>query len=155
METDEVGAKKPFQYFRTPFAGKKPVDLECRERNVEKEPDRNPRQTLAHEAGQEHQVVIMNPEDVAGLHQFRQRIAKCLVDFPVLLPVLIVVSGVAGEIMEEGPDRLVAEALVEIFHILLREEDGIGVEFPGNARAYRLTQLVADGGSRPSDPDIF
>src|ERR687897_698092 len=52
---------------------------------------------------QQHQVIIMNPQDVIGSDDVFQRIAEDLVDLFVLLPVVELIFGESRKVVNQLP----------------------------------------------------
>lgn len=84
---------------------------------MEEEADADARQLIPDQIRQQHQVVVVNPQDIVRPGHFQQRRGEDIVDSLVLQPEVFVVSGVGGKVMEKRPDGLIAKALVEILEI--------------------------------------
>jgi len=74
-------------------------------------------------------VIIVDPESVIRPDQIKKSLAVTPVYIDVVRPVILAIVRVNLEIMEQGPNSLVAKSLVEFFNILLRKEDRNGAEF--------------------------
>lgn len=105
MEPDEVAVKDAQQQFVSD--GEDPVDLTAGEGRVEEEPDLDVdlgiSDLLPEHLGQQHQVVIMDPNQVAVAHLFRDGFGEKPVGFFVGLPGGFVKGDFAGVVVEERP----------------------------------------------------
>ncbi len=153
MKSHQVGAQKPTEDLFPP--GQKPEDFEGRKWDMKEKADGRPGQPLAKQGGQEHQMVIMDPDLIAGPDDFEGFAAEFLIDPLVGGPVTLVVDGVSGKIMEQRPDRLVGEPMVIIINLGLAEKNGTTVLFFEKAANLSLllqTDLLG-GDAGPAEPN--
>src|SRR5918993_4921272 len=71
---------------------------------------------------QQHQVIIMNPQDVIGSDDVFQRIAEDLVDLFVLLPVVELIFGESRKVVKQRPNGRVAKSEIELLHLFFAEK---------------------------------
>ena len=104
---------------------------------------------------QQHQMIIMNPQDVVGSDNVFQRIAEDLIDLLVLLPVLGVIFGESRKVVKQRPDRGIAKPEIELLHLFFAEKHRVGLE--GTLRLSDQLPLESDlyCASRPADPKMF
>ena len=84
LEADVVGAEHAAQELLA--RGQQPVDLGGRERDVQEEPDREPRLARAQHRRDEHEVEVVHPDARVGLAVLEDRVREALVDLDVPLP---------------------------------------------------------------------
>jgi hypothetical protein len=87
---------------------------------VEEESDGRFGYRFPEELGQEHQVVVVDPDEVARAIVLDEGIAEAAVGLHVRSPALGVVDDAPGKMVEERPEGLVRIALIEA----LREREG-------------------------------
>lgn len=89
LHADQIGSHHPLEY-----------QLLCRnatqqlwrwERSVEEEADAGIRQTLAKHCGNQHEVVVVDPDGVAWLVALKDLVCKDAVDLQVLWPGVVLV----------------------------------------------------------------
>ena len=118
METDQVGPDDPLQQLAPP--GQQPEELVRWEGNVQKEANLRVGQLLADHAGQQHQLIVVDPDAVVWFDYLEQGVAEAPVDPHVGLPEILVVYRVVGEIVEQRPDGVVREAVVVVLQVVPR-----------------------------------
>lgn len=91
---------------------------------------------FAQQSGQQHELVVLHPDNVVGFDPAENLFAEERVDFPVGLPEILAVAGEREEIVAQRPDRAVAVPFVVVRDLFRREENGVEVHF---------RQLFADG----------
>ena len=107
--------------------GQQAVDLGRRERDVEEEADREPRRARAQHRRHEHEVEVVHPDTRVGLAVLEDRLCEALVHLDVASPRLGRDAQPLGEVVEERPERVVADLPVEVRLLLGRQEDRIQV----------------------------
>lgn len=105
MEPDEVAVKDAQQQFVSD--GKDPVDLTtgegCMEEEANLDVDLAVPDLLPKHLGKQHQVVIVDPDEVAVPHLLRDGFGEQPVGFFVGLPGGFIEGYFAGVVVEEGP----------------------------------------------------
>ena len=106
---------------------------------------------------QEHQLVVVHPDEVAGPELVEHRLAEEPVGLDVSVPVGGVEAEERREVVEERPERLVREALVEAARHLGREVHGDVALAPDPLRENLPAARVRDAGlvAVPTDPQPF
>ena len=112
LEADVVGAEHAAEQLLA--CRQEPVDLRGRERRVQEEADREPRLARAQHRGHEHEVEVVDPDPRVGLAVSEDRVGEALVDVDVALPCLGRDAQPVREVVEERPERVVADAVVEV-----------------------------------------
>jgi hypothetical protein len=123
---------------------------------MEKEPYASIRQAFTEEPGKEHQMIIIDPNDIIRLGHLRNGIAKVPVNAFIAFVVRLVVRDILGEIMKQGPDGLIAESVIVVVYFGLREKDRLALEFRAQALGEDLLIIPVffiDGDPRPPDPE--
>jgi hypothetical protein len=105
MEPDQVAVEDASQQRLTDRQN--PVDLAARKRCVEEEANLDVllgvANLLAEHLGEQHQVIVVNPDQVAVLHILDNGLGEQPVDFSVRAPRRLVEGDLARVIMEQGP----------------------------------------------------
>lgn len=60
-------------------------------------------ESLSEQLGQQHQMVIMNPDEIAILYVLQNSLSEKLVDFLVCCPCTLVKGNLTRVIVEQGP----------------------------------------------------
>ncbi|GKT82231.1 LOW QUALITY PROTEIN: hypothetical protein Ct61P_00081 [Colletotrichum tofieldiae] len=135
LEADEVGAEDALQHLLA--ARQAAQELGAREGRVQEEGDVHVGDALAQHAGQQHEVVVVDDDDVAGLVELDDAVGELLVHAVVVGPLQALLAAVGGLVLlvvEEGvevvlgvaaPAALVLEqdALVLLL-VVVAEPDG-------------------------------
>src|SRR4029077_18598218 len=100
-------------------------------------------------------MIIMYPHRIVRADGFQQSCTKGLIDPSILRPVLLVVFGIRGKVVEKRPDSLVAEALIKIFKILPGKKNRIAAKFSEGSRFNLLLRVGANRTAWPTDPKII
>ena len=149
LKADVVGAEDAAQQ---PFPlRKQAVDLRRRERDVEEEPDRETGRPTTQDGRDQHQVEVVHPHARVRLAVVQDRVREALVDVDVLLPGLGRDAQAVREVVEQRPERVVADTSVEVLLFLSRDEDREQVLL-GEALPDPLLERLRDDRSRPADP---
>ena len=119
---------------------------------MQKKPDGHFRELFTHQFWQQHQVVVVNPENVVRAQRIHHRFAEDLVDVPVFLPVVLLVMRQRREIMEQRPEGLVAKTEVKPIHALLRQINRTGIEFLFGISPHRCLMFRRDACASPAHP---
>ncbi len=123
---------------------------------MEEKADRRVRQPLANEPGDQHELVVVHPDEVplAVLRSHRRR--ELLVHRPVDLPVLGVDRDAIELVVEERPEDAVRKRVVIAFELVLIElhGDGAGLGEPGIQRSALLVAHLRRI-ARPTDPQAL
>ncbi len=125
MKADEVSAEETGEDLLSP--GQVPEYLVRREGDVVEIADLCIGQALPEHLGQEHQVIVVNPDDVAGLDHFHHGVAELLVHPLINVPCLRVVVHEVVEVVEERPEGVVAESVVVVLDVVRREKDRVAL----------------------------
>jgi hypothetical protein len=106
VEADEIAVEQASEESLT--HGKNTVDLTARERSVEEKADTDVLlgggDLLAEHLGEQHQVVIVDPDKVVILHILEDGLGEETVDFLVGSPGGLVKGDLTGVVVEEGPE---------------------------------------------------
>jgi hypothetical protein len=97
---------------------------------------------------------VVDPDACLGPAMLEDRVREALVDLDVAKPRLGRDPQPVAEVVEERPERVVADAAVEVLFLVRREEDGDEVVLGEVTRHLRLEDGRHDR-SRPADPDRF
>jgi hypothetical protein len=122
VKADEVRAEQAREH-RLPVR-EHAEDLGGREGDVQEEPDARVRQALAEHRGQEHELVVVHPDELVSASVLAHDVRKILVRRLVLGEVVDDVRQSIEQVVEEGPDDPVANAIVEAFARAPRQVDG-------------------------------
>ncbi|GJC77235.1 hypothetical protein ColLi_00073 [Colletotrichum liriopes] len=155
LEADEVGAEDALQHLLA--ARQAAQELGAREGRVQEEGDVHVGDALAQHAGQQHEVVVVDDDDVAGLVELDDAVGELLVHAVVVGPLQALLAAVGGLVLlvvEEGvevvlgvaaPAALVLEqdALVLLL-VVVAEPDGHRLD------GLAVGQLGLEAGLRPS-----
>jgi hypothetical protein len=155
VKADEIGAQQAIQDKSAPWCRKEAEQLVSREWNMEKESNGCIRDSLAEIPRQEHQMIIMDPDDVPWPCDFNKRFTEGMVDLLILLPVIGSENCQLGKVVEEWPDGFVAESLIEVFYIFLGEKDGVAMMVIERQLFDIFLELIGDRASGPTHPDIL
>jgi hypothetical protein len=93
--------------------GEDPEDLRRREGDVEEEADRHVGHRFPEEAGKQHEVVVVHPDEIPGLETVDYGVAEAVVGLDIGLPASRGVLQERRELVEQRPEGLVRVALVE------------------------------------------
>jgi archaeosine-15-forming tRNA-guanine transglycosylase len=114
-------------------------------------------QAFAEHLRQEHQVVVVNPDDVVGPGHLHHGIAEPLVHPLIDLPRLRVVVCREVEVVEERPEGVVAEPVVVVLDIVRGEKDRVALLFSEQIDdpVFLLFLLPLDVHAGPADPETL
>src|SRR5262249_17136061 len=152
VKANYVRAEHALQELGAPRQNSK--DFRRREWNVKEEPDARVWYQPAQETRNQRELIIVNPNEVAGVISLRNRVGKSLINVCVGLPVSPRVSlHLIGEVMEERPEYSVGETFIVAADFSLRELNGNDAKlgeilFDLSA----LTGIEARNITGPSDP---
>ncbi len=155
VKPDQVRTEQPLKHFLPP--GKGPEDLVGGKRDVQEKPDGKPRPLFPDHLWDEHQLVIVDPEDIVLPGLFQHRFCEFPVDGLVHFPVGELEFRIFQEIMEKGPDGAVAEPEVEAFHLGRCQGNFAAPVFP-EGEVDIIFQVFRDflpGQAAPPDPEAF
>jgi hypothetical protein len=112
---------------------------------------------LAQHFGQQHQLIIMNPDEVVGFEVFEHHIAKAAVGIDVSLPVFGLEIEQRRKLMKERPERLVRVAFIEAVRDLFGDVHGEIAFALGPAPQRLFAPLIVGVGriARPAHPDAL
>ena len=150
LEAHVVGAEHAAQELLA--RREQPVHLGRRERDVQEEPDREPRRARAQHRRHEHEVEVVHPHARVGLAVLDDRVREALVHLDVPRPCLGRDPQPVREVVEERPERVVADLPVEVLLLLRGEEDRVQVVLrePAARRASRASAARPSPASRPT-----
>jgi hypothetical protein len=114
------------------------------------------RHAFTEEPGKEHQMIIIDPNDIIRLGNRLNGVAKVPVNALIAFIVRLVVRDILREVMKQGPDGLIAETVIVVVYFGLRKENGLALEFRAQAFGEDLLIipiLLIDGNPRPPDPE--
>ncbi len=154
VKADQIRPEQPAQNLAPPRQD--PEHLRRRERDVEKEPDAGVRQVPTDHRRHEHQLVIMNPDRIAGPVTLDDRVREFFVHLAVGVPSARLDRHAVGQVMEKGPQHPVGEALVIPLDFIGRQIDRRHP--PGLQLAVHVPPLLrgepADV-ARPANPETL
>ena len=104
---------------------------------------------------QQHQVIIVNPQDVIGSDDVYQRITEDLIDLFVLLPVVGLIFGKSRKVVKQRPNRRIAKPEIELLHLFFAEKHRVRLEGTERLSDQLALERDLDGASRPADPKVF
>ena len=110
MEADQIRAQQPVQYVFAP--DQLAENLIGRERNVQEKAHLRIRVRVFDQLWQKHQLIIVNPNNIARLDHRFDGLEELLVHRLVGFPGSGVVLGLFTEIVKQRPYRFVGEAVV-------------------------------------------
>src|ERR671910_2633059 len=104
---------------------------------------------------QQHQVIIVNPDDVIGPDDVFQRITKNLINLLVLFPKIRLIFGKRRKVMKQRPNGRITESEIELLHLFFAKKNRVRLK-----RTQRLSDELPskrnlDGASRPADPKML
>lgn len=103
------------------------------------------RKLLANHAGNQQQMVVVDPDDITTLPILDNLVCKCLVDVNVKLPRVIFVClalGIVGYlVMKDWPQDLLAKVAIMAVKVLVGAEDGQHVVL-GSERVFNVLFLL-------------
>ena len=147
VEADEIAVEQRFEDLVAD--GERAVELRRREGAVQEEADAEAVESAAQEGGEGEEVVVVDPDVVVlGVEDLDDALGEELVGEDVGLPVgaveaaAVVGGGVGEHVVDERPERLLAEAVVEAVAEVLGEEGRDAAE----AVEERLRDVVLVGG---------
>ena len=145
LEADEVATEQPLDDLLAP---RQPGEqLDRWERDVQEEADDEIGSLRAQHAGDELQLVVVDPDDRPLRGDVRQREREALVDGLIGVPLVAAVGRLAEGVVIERPERVVGEALVVELDLLGGDRHRMKVDaFDGE----RLGGVVGVAG--PPDP---
>ena len=153
MEADEVGSQHAADDLVAPR--QRAERLVVGEGDVQEEPDGRIRQRLAQHRRKQHEVVVLDPQRVAGARFGQRCLAEPFVHAPVGLPFFFVEACELGEPVEQRPDGRVGEALVVGFGVAVVQEHRAAialVERRGQPGALVVVHARIRVG--PADPEV-
>src|SRR5918999_70683 len=155
VESNQVGPQQTLQNLTPPFSRQKTKHLKRGEWDVQEKPDRYLWPPSFEQPRQQHQVIIVNPQDVIGPYDVFQRITKDSINLLVLLPKVRLIFGKSRKIMKQRPDRRVAKSKIELLHLFFAEKHRVRLK-----RTERLSDQLPlernlDGASRPANPKML
>jgi hypothetical protein len=110
VKPDEVRAEQAPQHVLP--AGKGAEHFGRGKRDMEEEPDARVREPLAQIARQEHELVVVHPDPVAGTVDLEDLLGEPAVHRGIRLPVLGMQRHEAREVVKDRPDEAVGEAVI-------------------------------------------
>ena len=126
-------------------------DLGRRERRVQEEADALPHAAPAQFLGERDQVEVVHPHQVAGAEQPRERLREPGVDPSVGLELAALEAHQVDAEMHQRPQAVVAEAVVVVLEILLRQVERRQGDRP---RASSVCSCARPAGAvRPLQPN--
>jgi hypothetical protein len=114
VEADQVGAEEALEELSAGREGSE--QLLGGERDVEEEPDPRLRQPAADQSRQQQELIVVDPDQVAGPVLRHHHLGELLVGLDVGVPVAGLEGDLVQEIVEQGPEDPVGEALVIAGH---------------------------------------
>ncbi len=144
LEAHVIGAEHAAQELLP--LGQKAIHLGGREGRMQEEADREPRLAHAQHRRNEHQVEVVDPDPTLRLAVGEDRVREALVHLDVALPGLGRDAQSVGEVVEERPERVVADLVVEVLFVGRAEKNGVEV---GPRKPLRHTLLEGGRNDRP------
>jgi hypothetical protein len=121
---------------------------------VQEEADAETGRLLLEHRRKQEEVVVVDPDEVAGLGDLQYGVGEQTVDPFVGGPGVVTVIHEIGEVVEQGPEGVIAEALVEGLGVLGGEEDGKCRVLLAAAAGRLVMEFGADRAAGPADPDV-
>ena len=128
VKADDTGTEQAFDDLLAPAAREHAENFPGGKRDVQEKADGHFWKFFAHQFWQQHQVVIVDPQDVIGPQRGDDGVGEGAIYLLVLLPITFFVPREGGKIMEQRPDGLVAEAKIEAVHAFFRQKNRGGIE---------------------------
>ncbi len=155
VKAHEIRTEDASQQLLTPSRGQEPEHFEGRKRDVQKKADGQTRMPGPQQGGQQHQLIVLHPHAITRLDQAFQFVGEPLVALHVRLPLPGVIHGIRREVVQQRPQGLVAEPVIEIVSLVSAHENR-----PAAVRAHRtLTHvrlfLGRNVSARPANPDTL
>ena len=116
MESHQVRAEQAFHDLGAP--GQLHEQLDRREGDVQKEPDRQIGSQFAQHLGDQLQLIVLHPDDRAFGGGARRGFGEPAVDLDVAVPPLPVVDRFDDDVVIERPQRGVGETLVVLLDVV-------------------------------------
>jgi hypothetical protein len=111
VKADQVGAEDALQ--QPPAHGQRPEQLLRGKRDMQEETDAGAGEPIAEEARQEEELVVVHPDHVAGPVVRGDDVGERLVRLDVGVPVADLEWNLFQQVVKQGPEHPVREALVE------------------------------------------
>ncbi|GKT63004.1 LOW QUALITY PROTEIN: hypothetical protein ColTof3_10343 [Colletotrichum tofieldiae] len=161
LEADQVGPQHALEELLA--HGQTSEHLGRGKGDVQEEANLGVGQLLADHAGDEQQVVVVHPDDVAAFPVLDNLVGEGLVDVDVVLPRVVLEGlalGVVGDlVVEDGPQDLLAKVGVVAVKVLVGGEDGEHVMLGGEPVLDVLLLLRAlegvGGHAEGADPGVL
>ena len=102
--------------------------------------------------GQQEQLVIVDPHEVAPLRDFQHLVGETLVDLAVCLPPARLVAQVVGHVVEQRPHAGIGKSLVVRVGFLLGQKNGQAALFVRELGLDPGLLRRIDHAARPADP---
>jgi len=121
---------------------------------VEEEADRRRGAGLPKEAGQEHELVVVDPDQVSRLERLEDGVAEAPVGLHIGGPSRGIELDVGREVVEERPEGLVGVALVEVpGHVGGKLDGDVAVLALPAGEVLGADRVLAGGISGPAQPE--
>ena len=150
MEAGEVRPQHPRRQLFPP--GVDAEHLVGGERRVEEEADAQRRPFGLEHRGDEHELVVVDPDQVAVGGVVQHLGGEPPVHLAVRVPPRGVVAEPAGQVVQQRPEAGVGEALVVACRLFLRHEHGGAGEVAGEGLLDFGAAVVGHVGAGPADP---
>src|SRR5215469_3080177 len=112
LKRNQIRSQEPAQDFLAMREQRK--NFRRRKWDMQKEADTRLRELFAEQAGQEQQMVIMNPDEIAWSVNARYSLGKRTVAFEVRSPCFFPEAHPIGKVMKQGPQRLIGISFVKL-----------------------------------------
>jgi hypothetical protein len=114
LEGDEVRSQEAPSHLLS--SRQNPEHVGRGEGDVQKESDGGLGDRLPQQLRQQHELVVVDPDQVAGTHPRRHGIAETMIGVDVGVPPFRVELEARGELVKERPERAVRVAVIEALH---------------------------------------
>ena len=121
VEAHQIARQQTLE--QLPIPGQDPEEIDGRKRDVEKERDPQIRARPSQEEGQAHQLIVVNPDEIAVVGDFGGHHREASIHLLVGGPLVSIELEAAWKGMQERPDRAVREAEVVLTHLGHRQLD--------------------------------
>ena len=152
VKADQVGAEQAFEELS---AGRKGSEqLLGGKRDVEKEPDPRIRQPATEQPRQQQELVVVDPDQVAGPVLRRHHLGELLVGLHVGVPIAGLERDLVEQVVKQRPEHPVGVALVVAGDEVRAErhpDEALGGELSLELRSLRGAEIVPRPG--PADPE--
>ena len=152
VESDQVSSEHPLEQSDPP--GKRTKDLVGGEGDVKEKPNRKIGKYFSQHPWDQHQLVVVDPDNVSFLQSFSNYFAEFRIDRQVRFPKFITIRSVLREVVEMGPNGFVAKPFVKQFDLLLSEKNRDHLILAELLFYVCLLLFIFNRFTRPTNPNL-